>query len=380
MPPKKGKARESMSASPAVQNIRAAILASDRVSKRSLRSEEESVEEREEDSEAEGGEIEKEIEKEIQISNNELADLMNKLNQRFSSLEDQIGSLDTKVNSFGEQMVQSDKKVESLTSTLTELAARVDSVEASGTSAEESLISIRADLDKVMLIQANFEEKYLEILRLAQSLKERDEVIDFQQIEIDCLKEFKEATLDKDEIREQYFRKMNLWVYGLEEPTNENTWETIKTFGVDVLGLERVALDSWTIKNAHRVGDPTKNKRPIIIAFVRWEDRLTFLRKSGVLYQYNKDHDSTYSIKTDLAPRARQRRKDYHAIKDMIKDEEKCMARVRDNPKGDVWIQKKFEVHHKWINLKVIEQKYWDKLAELRAKQLADSRAKQVSS
>ena len=205
MPPKKGKARESMSASPAVPNIRAAILASDRGSKRSLRSEEESVEEREEDSESESGDIEKEIEKEIQISNNQLADLMNKLNQRFSSLEDQIGSLDTKVNSFGEQMVQSDKKVESLTSTLTELSARVDSVEASGASAEESLISIRADLDKVMLIQANFEEKYLEILKLAQSLKERDEVIDFQQIEIDCLKEFKEATLDKDEIREQYF-------------------------------------------------------------------------------------------------------------------------------------------------------------------------------
>ena len=119
----------------------------------------------------------------------------------------------------------------------------------------------------------------------------------FHQIEIDCLKEFKEQTLDKDEARKQYFRKMNIWLYGLEQATNENTWEAVKSFSADVLGLDRNILDSWTIKYAHRVGDPTKSMRPIIIAFVRWDDRQTFLRKSGVLYQYNKDHGTSVRSK-----------------------------------------------------------------------------------
>ena len=98
--------------------------------------------------------------------------------------------------------------------------------------------------------------------------------------------------------------------------------------------MNKQTLDSWSIKN--RVGDPTKPKRPVIIAFLRWEDRQTILRKSSVLYQYNKDHDTSYLIKTDLAPRARQQRKDYYVITDLMKAQENCQARVRDNPKGAV--------------------------------------------
>ena len=177
--------------------------------------------------------------------------------------------------------------------------------------------------------------------------------------------------LDKEEEKEQHLRKMNLWLYGLEEAKNENTWEAVKTFGVDVLGLNKNNLDSWVIKNSHRVGDPKKEKRPLIIAFVRWEDRQTFLRKSAVLYKHNKDNGTSFSIQTDLAPRARQRRKDLRVIAGLMRDEEKILVRVRDNPKGAVWIQTKLEVQHDWVNLKQVAQKYSDKLKAIRASQNA---------
>ena len=189
-----------------------------------------------------------------------------------------------------------------------------------------------------MTTQEEFEEKYQEILRLVESLKEKEEMLEsqqkeieelkdlqvYQQREIDELQDFKEKSLDRDEIREQYGRKMNLWVYGLDQSSRgENTWEVVKKFSEDVLGLNRQDIDRWSIKNAHRVGDPTKPKRPVIIAFLRWEDRQTFLRKSATLFQYNKDHDTSYSIKTDLAPRARQLRKDYYVISGLMNAQEK---------------------------------------------------------
>ena len=77
----------------------------------------------------------------------------------------------------------------------------------------------------MILTQADFEEKYQETIRLATSFKEKNEIIKFQHREIDCFKEWKKENLDKEEVREQCFRKMNIWLYGLDQHTNENTWE-----------------------------------------------------------------------------------------------------------------------------------------------------------
>ena len=321
---------------------------------------------------------------ENQISNNQLASMMSKLNERFADLEEKLVTSDNNAKVFNEKMSQWDSKVDNLSDTFTQLSNKVEDISSKTLTLGDSLTSAQDDLVKVLVTQEEFEEKYQEIIRLVASLQEKEVMIEaqqreieelrdtqeYQQREIEELQDFKEKSLDKDEIREQYGRKMNLWLYGLDQKSKgENTWEVVKKFSVDVLGMNREILESWSVKNVHRVGDPTKPKRPVIIAFLRWEDRQAFLRRSSVLYQHNKDNGTSFSIKTDLAPRARQQRKDYFVITGLMKTQEDCQARVRDNHKGAVWIQKKMQNDHDWANLKTIDEKYLNQLKEIRAKE-----------
>ena len=52
-----------------------------------------------------------------------------------------------------------------------------------------------------------------------------------------------------------------------------------------------------------------------------------------------------------------------------MKAQENCQARVRDNPKGAVSIQKKLEKDHDWANLKFIEEKCLNQLKKIREKE-----------
>ena len=393
MPPKRGRAKEGATPVPTAQpDIKQSILNSEKSSRRALRLDEDAISNAEdEDSVVETIEVESEDQATNQVSNNQLANMMANLSKKFAEMEDKLVTVNANAKIFNEKMSLWDTKVDKLSDTCSQLSNKVDEISSNALTLSESLTTTQADLEKVMTTQEEFEEKYQEILRLVESLKEKEEMLEsqqreieelkdlqvYQQREIDELQEFKEKSLDRDEIREQYGRKMNLWVYGLDQSSRgENTWEVVKKFSEDVLGLNRQDIDRWSIKNAHRVGDPTKPKRPVIIAFLRWEDRQTFLRKSATLFQHNKDHDTSYSIKTDLAPRARQLRKDYYVISGLMKAQEKCQARVRDNPKGAVWIQKKFEKDHDWANVTFIEEKYINQLKNIREKE-AIERSKQ---
>ena len=114
----------------------------------------------------------------------------------------------------------------------------MDDISSKTLTLSESLTNTQADLEKVWLIQEEFEYKYQEILRLVESLQEKEDMIESQQKEIDELKviqvyqqreieelqDFKEKSLDRDKVREQYCRKMNLWLYGLDQSSRgENT-------------------------------------------------------------------------------------------------------------------------------------------------------------
>ena len=266
-------------------DIKQSILNSEKSSRRALRLDEDAISNADdEDSVVETIEVESEDQATNQVSNNQLANMMANLSKKFAEMEDKLVTVNANAKIFNEKMSLWDTKVDKLSDTCSQLSNKVDEISSNALTLSESLTTTQADLEKVMTTQEEFEEKYQEILRLVESLKEKEEMLEsqqreieelkdlqvYQQREIDELQEFKEKSLDRDEIREQYGRKMNLWVYGLDQSSRgENTWEVVKKFSEDVLGLNRQDIDRWSIKNAHRVGDPTKPKRPVIIAFLR---------------------------------------------------------------------------------------------------------------
>ena len=97
------------------------------------------------------------------------------------------------------------------------------------------------------------------------------------------LEEFRLISLKKDEDSEQHHRKMSLWVYGLPETeANGDTWAKMRWLLTEVLEIEGQIVNKMAIKNTHRVGDKNKTKgiRPIIIAFLKWNDRQLMLKYS----------------------------------------------------------------------------------------------------
>ena len=203
------------------------------------------------------------------------------------------------------------------------------------------------------------------LLELSKKDEGREESVIFMNKEIEELKasleKYKEEELidrsrlvklerkckgleSMDEVRETHSRKMNLWVFGVEQKDEkeepEDTWLVVKKFAIIVLELDEPFLDQCIIKNTHRLGKKENKERPIIIAFVKWEDRMKFLKAASSLYSYNKKNNTRYGVKTDLAPKARELRKAYHdAAVRWRQGEEGIIIRPCNNDKGKVWME-----------------------------------------
>ena len=277
------------------------------------------------------------------------------INELAKMLTTQISEVRVDIKSLNEKFTVNSDKIDKLNQSMVEISQRVESISTENKNNSELVKANRIDIDEMIRKQNEFnvkqEEfvrqqqefnlKHEEIIKLANSLKEKDLMIEHMHRMIENLEEEMKLSKDREEIKEQHGRKMNLWVYGVDEPEKENIMNTLSEFCTAVLGLKREVVGNWLIKNVHRVGDYKMAKRPIIVAFVLWEDRQTMLRANKNLYQYNSDNDTSYAVKTDLAPRARQLRKDLNFVNRKMKEAEKCEGRVRDNPKGHVWLERK---------------------------------------
>ena len=283
-----------------------------------------------------------------QISNNELAKMMTSLTSQFTEVR-------VDIKTMNEKFTVNSEKIDKLNDSMTEIFQKVETVSIENKGISDEVKSNRSDIvevirqqneyntkcDEIIREQNEFNTRYDQIVTLANSLKEKDLLIEHMKLRIENLEDENRKAKDKDEAREQHGRKMNLWVYGVEEPEKENTRQTVRNFCINVLKLDGKTVDNWLIKNTHRVGQYKTPKRPIIVAFVLWEDRQALLKSAKHLYQYNTDNDTTFAVKTDLAPRARQMRKDLHYVSKKMKEAEKCQAKVRDNAKGVVWLERK---------------------------------------
>ena len=379
MPPKKNKGKDIP-----VTDIKS-YMQQDRPAKMSLRSEveQDNIPSMAEPEEGSGNDLESEdtyidcdteqAPVEEQMSINELAKM----------LTSQISEVRIDIKTLNEKFTENSDKIDKLNQSMTEISHRVEAISSENKSTSESVKVNRVDIDEIIRQQNDFnlkqEEfvwqqqefnlKHEEIIKLAESLKEKDLMIEHMHRRIENLEEEKNMAKDREEIKEQHGRKMNLWVYGVDEPEKENMKKTLNDFCTSVLGLRREVVEGWLIKNVHRVGDYKMAKRPIIVAFVLWDDRQTMLRANKNVYQYNSENDTSYAvIKTDLAPRARQLRKDLNYANQRMKAAEKCEGRVRDNPKGHVWLERKEKK----------EDRYWETVHNINPDYLPPGLARQI--
>ena len=158
----------------------------------------------------------------------------------------------------------------------------------------------------------------------------------------------------QSEISDQYTRKLNVWIYGLEgnDKKPEDTLKRVKDFVVNDLKANRDIVQNWDIKHIHRVPTITNDPSPIIISFLKWKDKEHLLRTGKELRGYNDGREYWVSFKHDLAKGARAARKAMGADAALIRTNEHLMARVCDNAKGQVWLQTKRKREDNWETIK----------------------------
>ena len=205
MPPKKFKVKDTpQTVVPDIRNH----MQSDRPPRMALRSEVDpegntenidNVENNDNDSESE--EIECEIiPQEEQMSNNELAKV----------LTTEISKVRIEVKTLNEKFTINTEKIDQLKVTMTDISHRVETVSTENNTIRDSVKSNRSDIDEVIRQQNEFNQKHDEIMKLANSLREKDLMIEHMNRRIENLEEENKLAKDREEIREQHGRKMNL--------------------------------------------------------------------------------------------------------------------------------------------------------------------------
>ena len=229
------------------------------------------------------------------------------------------------------------------------------------------------------------EIKYLKLDQYMKDLSKRDDTFEsaltFANTEIESLKKesglHKQMITDdrdrimkvetrcsdhefKDEAKEQHSRKMNLWIYGVKQTDDEeDVWVTVCEFGKKVLELDDEFVDELMVKNAHRVGKNKTEDRPIIVAFLMAKDRMTFLKSAATLYKYNKEHNTKYGVKTDLAPKARAKRAKYNFAAYNWRRATGKILMVRCNDNSRVWMVTKVNHEDTWKPVAYIDPKWF---------------------
>ena len=285
----------------------------------------------------------------------EFSDNFKSQGEKTSSLTEALNSglskLEESMSRYETNNIKIEEKIDVFTNTVEEIHRKHDTLDST---VKELGIKV-AQIDE---IQKELLEKQHQVIRLSDELKEKMAIIESSNRRLEFLEEWREAVKAKDESDEQRGRKMNVWIYGVEETEKENLFDVITNFCTSVLKLKSDVPDNWLIKNAHRVGDYTKPRRPIIIAFVLWEDRQSLLKAASNLYQFNKDNNTKFSVKTDLAPKARLERSNLYGVAQIMREKENLYVRVCDNAKGKVWLERKTPNAIKWIKVQNIDPTY----------------------
>lgn len=104
---------------------------------------------------------------------------------------------------------------------------------------------------------------------------------------------------NKHDDLEQYTRRQNIRIAGIQEADGENTDNLVITFAKDVLNVDVSAAE---IDRSHRVGQKAQNKttRDIIVRFVSYKSKLKIMKARKAARQHNIHHKTAYYINEDL--------------------------------------------------------------------------------
>ena len=162
------------------------------------------------------------------------------------------------------------------------------------------------------------------------------------------------ALTSQSEISDQYTRKLNMWIYGLEgnDKDPEDTLKIVKDFVVNDLKANKNTVENWDIRHIHRVPGKKNEPSPIIVSFLKWKDKEFLLRMGKELRGHNEGKQHWVSFKHDLAKGARAARKAMGIEAASIREKENLMARVCDNAKGFVWLQTKKKREDNWETIR----------------------------
>ena len=108
-----------------------------------------------------------------------------------------------------------------------------------------------------------------------------------------------EARVDK---LEDYSRRDNLLFFGFNEQKDENCFEKVKKFICDVLLNGDDDAENIEFIRAHRLGQfNNRYKRPIIVKFKQYKDKMSVLKSTKVLQEYNETNESFYTVSEDFS-------------------------------------------------------------------------------
>ena len=101
--------------------------------------------------------------------------------------------------------------------------------------------------------------------------KKKKEIINNLNKEVSTLKGRAETLEKESDDQEHYLRRNCISVQGLEENKDEITDDFVASFIKDKMDIDLSVND---LDRSHRIGKPSpRNKRPIIVKFIRYNDR-----------------------------------------------------------------------------------------------------------
>lgn len=146
-----------------------------------------------------------------------------------------------------------------------------------------------------------------------KELKDANVKIENLLVQLDSTNEKVKQLHDKVNYQEDYSRRNNIRIYGIEEQGSSETWEQTAA-AVTSLLEQKMELPGMELERAHRVGERRDGKpRPIIARFSRYREREAVMRNvkklKGTNIYVNEDLcPESQSIKMSQMPLLKQAR------------------------------------------------------------------------
>jgi hypothetical protein len=222
---------------------------------------------------------------------------------------------------------------------------------------KELILGLESKLDKKL------DEGFEKVSERVDKLSDKVEVL---EVDVDVVKQHQAKDHEKIERMEQelgelrrsllltqvYSRKYHLLLYGVEgfESTPVACIERVRKFATENLKLDEDFAKKLVIRNAHRLQKRDTGPTPIIVVFLYWQQRNTFMRAGRNLA------GTKMSVRTDLPPVLKQRRGQLASKAYKIRRDENVQARVQE--KGiDVWVETRRTSAEPWVK-RIIDLTY----------------------